>query len=49
MVYQFYWPIKGWGLQYNKERDDSLDYQGGQYKLYSNWLIIGPFQAHWYS
>lgn len=41
MSWQIYW--KKWGLSYDRSED--CDYPG----VYSNLLVIGPLQMHWYS
>lgn len=46
MIWQMNW--KSWGLQWTKDLEE-MHWDEQKFQVYSNYLIIGPLQMHWYS
>lgn len=49
MIWQLNWA--SWGLHWSKEKEEyySLDMERRMNPVYSNYIIFGPFQMHWWS
>lgn len=48
MMWQVNWG--SWGLQWVKTQEDYYyDMSPRPAPMYSNWIIIGPLQMHWWS